>query len=70
MEKMSRQRTLLGESHMLPTVRSWILSGETEGNMSYSISHGPTHQESAWVFTDAQCLSKTPMITWQSYTLA
>lgn len=70
MEKMSRQCTFLSESPMLPTVRSWILSGETEGNMSYSMYHEPTHQESGWVFTDAQCLSKSPMITWQSYTLA
>lgn len=55
------------ESPMLPTVRGWSLCGETEGNMSYSTHCEPTHQERCWVFTNAQCLSKSPMITWQSY---
>lgn len=63
---MSKQCTFPSENLI---VKSWILFGETE-NMSYSMNLWPTHQERGWAITDAQCLSKSPVITWQSCMLA
>lgn len=58
--KTGREK-IMASGPLLPTVRSETVRGETEGNMSNSSG------ERCWVYTDSQCLSKSLMITWQTY---